>query len=342
MDGVAPKYKITANDKNITAMVKDRLLSLRLTDAVGLESDILEITITDENIDMPPTGAEIGFSMGYDNQLKDMGLFVVDEIERSGWPQKMVIRARACIQDKTPKGKKSLRSQQNREWKAETTLQSIVQKIAGDHGLNPAISGELSGVKIPHTLQTDESDLNFLMRIAKKYDAVVKPVAGKLILAKLGTGKSVGGQTINPITIQAKGCKSYSMTQAKREDAGTTVAYYHKKKEAKRHSVQVGDGSEPIRRIKTNFGTKDEATAAARAEFDRRKRGKTTVSLSVVGNPDISAEAPLTLTGFVKGVDGRWLITRVEHSIDSNGFATSIEAEEPNTAGTPDAQDVEQ
>ncbi len=344
MDGIKPIFKILANDKNITQTIDPRLISIRITDEVGIESDSLEIRICDGlEVVMPNTGAEIRIFVGYDNRMIDMGLFVVDEIQRSGYPREMTIRAKAAIQDKTPKGKKSLRSQQSKEWEKDTTLKSIVQKIEQDHGLKPAISEELAGIKIPHTMQTDESDLNFLMRIAKKYDASVKPANGMLILAKVGTGKSVGGQQVKPVAITEKGVKGYDLSISKREESGTVVAYYHNRKEAKRNSIKVGDGSEPIKRIKTPYGTKDEATSAAKSEFERRERGKNKLSLNVVGNPEIFAEARLTVSGFVGGVNGEWVIKRVEHEISCNdGFTTSIEAETPTPARSLNVEDVEE
>jgi phage protein D len=249
--GLKPQYRIIANSNDISVMVAQRLKSLRLTDAAGLESDILEITLVDDGIKMPPTGAELTLHLGYDGELRNMGLFIVDEIELQGFPSLMVIRARATIQDKSSKGKKSLRSQQNREWKKDTLIKSIVEKIARDHGMTSAVGKDLASIKIPHTLQTDESDLHFLTRLAKKYDATVKPADGKIVFAKTSTGKSVSGKELAPIIVRAKiDCRSFRMTQAKREQSGTVVAYYHASKEAKRHAVHVGDGSEPIRRLR--------------------------------------------------------------------------------------------
>ncbi|USI86870.1 hypothetical protein LZ086_00110 [Acinetobacter johnsonii] len=55
-------------------------------------------------------------------------------------------------------------------------------KIAREHGLEPIVSKSVSALKLPHFDQSDESDLNFLLRIAKRYDAVCKPAGGKLLL----------------------------------------------------------------------------------------------------------------------------------------------------------------
>jgi phage protein D len=77
-----------------------------------------------------------------------------------------------------------------------------------------------------------------------------------------------------------------------------------------------------------NYATQEQAEAAAQADFNRRERGKITLSLTVTGDPKIFAEAPLTVTGIREGVNGDdWIITRVEHTLDSGGFVSRIEAE---------------
>ena len=47
------------------------------------------------------------------------------------------------------------------------------------------------------------------------------------------------------------------------------------------------------------------------------------------GVPTVSAETPLTLSGFRNGVDGLWIAARVSHDIDNSGYSTSVEAETP-------------
>lgn len=54
----------------------------------------------------------------------------------------------------------------------------------------------------------------------------------------------------------------------------------------------------------------------------------------MVGDPNLTAERPLTATGFRDGINGDWLIKRVEHHIDSSGYRCDVECEMPN--GTTD------
>ena len=343
--GIAPTYMILANSVDITAAVLERFISLTLTDAVGMESDLLEITLADNDpkapIAIPETGAELEVSLGYDGINMPMGMFVVDEVEVSGWPGEMVIRARAAPYDKSKAGKTNLQTQKNRSWPKDTKLGDMVSKIAKEHGLKPVVAAKLKSIVLPHITQADESDINLLIRLAKKYDAIVKPSAGKLVLAKRGESKSASGEAMPPVLIDAGDCASWRMVLSKRETAGMVVAYWHAVSSAKRNEIKVGTG-EPVRRLKQYYPTQEMALAAARADLERRKRGQKTWAGTVTGAPTIAAECPLTLLGFRPDVDGEWLISRVTHSLDnSSGYTCSIEAEKPNADETDSVEVLE-
>ena len=130
----------------------------------------------------------------------------------------------------------------------------------------------------------------------------------------------------------------FRVVMSKRETAGMVVAYWHAVKSAKRHEVKVGQG-EPVQRLKMYYPTQEMALAAARSELDRRERRKVTVSITLPGRTDLVAEGRVILAGFRDGVNGEWSITRAEHSLDGNGFTTTVEAEQPNDSIVPDVED---
>src|SRR5690606_3093102 len=117
-------------------------------------------------IQIPPTGAELQVYLGYDNELTLMGLYIIDEVELSGWPGSMAIRGRAAPYDALSKGgKSSLQSQKSRSWARGLKLGSVVQTIAAEHGMEAAVSASLSDITLPHFDQTEESDMSFLVRL---------------------------------------------------------------------------------------------------------------------------------------------------------------------------------
>lgn len=342
---VKPEYRLTANQNDITGTISERLVSLRYTDEAGMESDVLEITLADHDpdnpIQLPPTGAELELFLGYDGNLERIGLFVCDEIEMSGWPGEMTIRARAAPFDLSKGGKSNLQSQKTRSWAKGTLLGNMVKKIAKEHGMAAAVMDTLAKIALPHIDQADESDLHFLGRVVKKYDGIVKPAAGKLILAKIGSAKTISGLSLPSVTLAPGDVSRFRVVMSKRETAGKVVAYWHAVKSAKRHEVKVGEG-EPVKRLKMYYPTQEMALAAARSELDRRERRKVTVSVTLPGRTDLVAEGRMVLDGFRDGVDGEWSITRAEHTLDNSGFVTTVEAEQPNDSIVPDVEDADQ
>jgi phage protein D len=334
LDRTQPKFRIVANSIDVTAVIADRLISLRLTDEAGVDSDTLEIVLADDQpdapIEKPAKGAELEVFLGYETAATRMGLFVADEIEMSGWPGEMVIRSRAAPYDKSRGGKSDLQTHKSRNWADGTKLGDMVAKIAKEHGMEPAVSAGLRAITLPHFDQTEESDISFLVRIAKRYDAIAKPAGGKLVLAKRGEGKTVGGEDLPTITVTPTDEVTWRVVEASRESAGTVVAYYHAKGAAKKTEVVVGDG-EPVKRLRHYYPTEDAAKRAAKAELDRSARGMSTLSLSVPGDPALCAECKLSLIGFRAGVPVEWIVTRVVHELDAgSGYRVSIEAELPN------------
>lgn len=339
-----PAYRLTANDKDITAAIADRFVSLRLTDESGLESDVLEVRLTDHDpqnrIKRPPRGAELELWLGHDDQVQRMGLFVFDEWERGGWPGYVTFRCRAAVYDQSTKGKTDLQTQKRRSWPNGTKLGDMVAKIAKEHAMDPAVAPALAAIALPHFDQTEESDLSFLLRILKHYDAIVKPAGGKLVVAKRGDSTSIGGAALPTVTLDVKDLGDWHVNQSQRDAPGTVVAYWHSTKQSRRNEISLGSG-DPVKRIRHFFPTADAATRAAQAELDKRKRQQNRFSGSLPGRTDLVAEGKLVLTGFgTDDVDGEWIVKRVEHELDAaGGYRCQVEAELPNDADAGDAED---
>lgn len=338
-----PAYRIQANGADVTAAMLERFVEMTLTDEAGHTSDTVEIVladhIPDKPIALPRTGAELRVWLGYQGALTDRGLFVVDEVELAGAPGRMVIRGRAAPFETSTGGKVDLQTQKSRSWAKGTTIGSMVRKIAGEHGLQAKVDGALSGIALPHTDQSSESDMNLLSRIAARHDAIAKPAGGALVFARRGEGAAPGGGTMPRVTLTPADGRDYRVTIASRDGAGTCVAYYRDIRKAERHEVKVGEG-EPVRRLRQSFPDAGSATAAARAALRKDARGERTLSYTIPGRATLSAECVLTLRGFRDGVDGEWLVKSVTHRIDSGGFVTEIAGELPNartsSAGSAD------
>jgi len=332
---IEPAFKIIANNKNITDKIRERFKSLRLVDGTGTTADTVEIALADHDkanpVALPPRGMELEVFLGYDGSAQRMGLFVIDEAELSGFPQQVIIRARAAPYTESKGGMRDLQTQKTRSWPKGTTIGAMVKRIAGEHRLKPAVAPSLADIVLPHTDQAHESDMDLLLRLAKRYDAVAKPVSGVMMFNKRGDATTVKGHEMSRVTLTPLDGNDYRVTIASRDSSGACIAYYRDTRKAQRHEVKVGDG-EPVIRLRMSYADRVSAENAARAEQRKRARAERTLFYSLPGRPDLAAEALVTMQGFRSGVDGDWLITRAEHYVGSNGYRCTIEAEQPNTA----------
>ena len=174
---MTPAYRVLADDNDITTAIRHRLLSLRVTDEAGYQSDAVEIQLDDRSnkIALLRKGVKLDVALGYEEiGLAAMGLFAVDEIELNGPPDAFTIRAKAADM------RGSLKQHKTRSWD-QTTIGSLVAAIAAEHGLESRVGETLASVAIEHIDQTEESDLNLLTRLSKQYDAVAKPAGGSLL-----------------------------------------------------------------------------------------------------------------------------------------------------------------
>ena len=162
--------------------------------------------------------------------------------------------------------------------------------------------------------------------------AAARPANGRLVFARRGDERNVGGADGGPDRSRAG--RDYRVTLADRPEYRSVRAYWYDTAAGRRVEVTAGDG-EPVYALRDDHI--DEATArkAAQARLDILKRGAATLSLVLKpGLPTVGAESPLILSGFRSGVDGLWIAARVSHEIDNSGYSTRLEAETPTAAGT--------
>ncbi|MCX5619925.1 contractile injection system protein, VgrG/Pvc8 family [Bombella pollinis] len=336
--GLNPAFILTANSKDVTGTVADRLSSLTLTTETEHQSDELSLALwnTDPNYPLkkPPVGAVLTLALGYEGDLHRMGSFVVSSLSGRGGKGQgrvMEIRARSVPYSETPDGVSGFQTQKTRSWRKGTTIGAMVQKMAADHGMTAGVSAALAGIHLQHFDQTDESDISFLQKVAKSYDAVAKPSGGKLLFLNRGDAESASGKEIPPVSLTTTQVSEWSWSEDRHIAPGTVVALYHATRQAKNYAVSIGSG-EPVRRIKRKFRTVDDARSAAQAEMGRRARGSMDLSLTLPGDASLNAGSALLLDdSFDEGVAGRWIVKRGIHRLDKGeGFVTELSCERPN------------
>lgn len=324
-----PAYRIVANEKDITSMIADRLIELSVIDEAGVKSDRLTLVLDDRDAKfaLPAKDAELRVAIGYEGApLVEMGVYTVDEIEVTGGPAELTIRACATNFNGT------ISAQKERSWH-KTTLGDIAKKIASEHGLEPVITKKAGAITVKHVDQ-NESDIQFLTRLATQNNCVVKTPEKKLVLAERGRSKAASGQPLPVITIEPSQGASWSMTTTGRGTYAAVKAYWHDKGKAKRTAVTAGATDKKARTLSLTqtYANEAEAKEAAQSKLDALEKGESTLNVKdVVGNPNIFAEQQVIAKGFRAGVDGNWVVTKVEHKITGNGggFTTNVDCELP-------------
>ena len=333
--GIRPTYAVNANGSDITGMIGPRLISLVVTDEAGYQSDEATIVLADpaREIELPEKGAELEIWIGYDDSNTLMGLYVVDEIEIATPPRQLTIKAKASPQATgTPSGFVPLQTQFTRSWDAGTTLGDMTRRIAADHGLRAVVDGELDGIVLPHVDQVDESNINLLTRLSRNYDATAKPAGGNLVLARRGQAQTATGEDIPPVLLREADVTRATAKISGRFTHGSVVGTWRDVDAAIDREVTVGSG-EPVRRLRHNYTTEDEARAAATAEISRGQRGERKLSIAMPGRPELMAEGLVVMLDFGDGIDGVWAVERVTHTLNKSGYRCAVECENTPAGG---------
>jgi phage protein D len=320
---MTPKFKILADKADITSLLDGRLLSLTITDEIGLVSDTLTLELDDRDavLEIPPRGAELEAFLGYD-ELYPMGKFVVDEAELKSPPATMTITARASNSAFRDIG--AFKSPKSYSWQ-EYTLLGIIQTIAKRYGLTESVSEDFKKILVKHIDQTDESDCAFIQRLAGDYGASVKIAGGRLLFIEPLSGKFPDGTPLPAISIKESEVCGYQMRLAERGKYEKVIAKYYDFDAAEEKQVSVGAGS-PAFTLRDTFISAAQARLRATAKLAEIQQGTKTLSLDLIGNPLVCAESVIDLPNLRPEVAGRWIVKSARHSLTASGYKTNIEA----------------
>lgn len=320
-----PAFRLTVDGNDIAQIISPRLMSLELTDNRGIEADQLSITLSDHDglLSIPPKGAVVRLWLGWsDTGLVDKGTYTVDETEHSGAPDVLSIRARSADL------RKGLKTKRERSW-SNTTLGDVLGDIAIANGLTATIAGALDGLPILQLDQANESDANLISRLGEEFDAVASVKAGCLLCMPAGGGKTVSGLDLPHITLTRADGDQHRYLLADRDSYDGVRAYFYDVNSAKKQEAIAG-GGENLKDLRHTYSDKQSALRAARAEFNRLRRGSATLSYTLaVGRPDLIPELTYTLQGVKAEIDEIiWYGGNVQHNLSpDNGYTMSLELE---------------
>ncbi len=349
-DGLIPAFRVTLESEDITTTIESRLISLTHTDNRGFEADQLDLELDDADgqLMMPRRGAELSLAIGWQGEpLYVKGQFTVDEIEHSGAPDRLTIRARSADFRNT------LNIKREKSWH-NTTVGVVVSEMAARHKLQQAIGDDMAKQPVDHIDQTNESDGSFLMRLARQYGAIASVKNGNLMFIRQGQGVTASGKPLPVMTITRSSGDGHRFSMADRGAyTGVVASWLHTKEPKKKQEVKVkrrrrrkaaarptkapepkqGEyligTDENVKVLSRTYANKANAERAAKMTWERIQRGAATFSINLAkGRGDLFPELPVRVSGFKRPIDeAEWTITTVTNTIGESGFTTSLELE---------------
>jgi phage protein D len=300
-----PRVEVSIDGVPVAGHFYERLISLTVTDEEGMKSDTVDIELNDgppNFLAIPRKGAIISVKMGFGNDLIHKGDFTADKVNVECLPYKMSISGKAAD---LRSGK--LKERQERSWD-KTKLGDILSQIANESGLTPAVDEDLADFEYEWLAQQDESNINFLRRLAERHNGLYAVKQKRLIFTRLGSGLSASGAPLGSIILTPEKIKvgSLKVEINDRTKYSKVVAYYQDSDKAERVEINAdadADG-DSVYRLPEPYASPAEADKAAQAKAKELQRGEGSVSVTVIGDAGIDAGLPLLFADIRPGVDG--------------------------------------
>ncbi len=330
--------RVTLDDVDLTDKINPRLISLTLCEKRGEEADQLDIVVADvlwhtdpkskeikrTAMAIPKEGAvirvQLGWIAGRDVKLRmiDKGSFKVDDVEWSGPPDVITIRARSADLTDSYRVRRETK-------RRNTTLGKVVGDIAKANGLKASIAPELASIEIPVLAQDQRSDMALVRRLGRRHDAVATVMDGTLLFAPIGSGTSASGKPLPTFMLERRDGDRHRYCRKGRDNYAGVEARWHDQDGAQRRTVKVGGGAGKPKRLRRTFHREAEARHAAEAEDKRIRRGAAELDYTcALGRPDLYPEQKGTVRGFKPEIDATsWLITEATHTFDGQGGLTT-------------------
>ncbi len=336
--GLAYQPVVTVRGQH-AELINSRLISWELIDAAGQQSDQLSLQIDSQGLaGLPKEGALLGFAVGYaqDAALSDKGEYKITRITARIYPHRLSLIATAApfqVDDPTEFKKRRARSFEN------LTLGTLFRQIVQPHGYSPRVDPAIDSILIAHVDQSDETDMSFIRRLAKRHDALTKPINQLYILARRGQLMRFSGPLLEPVRLALplhNQPNQHSFINVEADFASRAlfkgvVATYWDQALALEVAVKLGEA--PFKKLRSPFESLARAEEMAEGELRKLARQGVKIRLNVPGNPRLVAEGLIELdNSFPDFLQGAWSIDRVvSRGNRGQGYRCSIEATAPQT-----------
>jgi hypothetical protein len=319
--------RLTLDDgTDLADKIDPRFLELTLVEKRGGEADELSLTLHnhDGQLQAPTTGRYIRLLLGWESGddvtvgLVDKGAFKVDEVEESGPPDKILIRARSA--DFTGPA----RQRRVKVWR-DGTLGAILYMIAARYGLTAQVHPDLASLAVATIEQHNKSDHAFVRDLGQRYDAVATWKNRRLVFMPVGSATTATGAVLPIVTITRQSGWQWSCRQADRGRYDGAEAQWHDPSTGNRRTHKTS--GENRKRLKRVYASEAEARQATAAEAKKRARGKLAFTYELAAaDLQLQPNGPVQLSGWTGPIDAAsWLIESVETSMGARGLRQRLE-----------------
>ena len=215
-----PNFKLEANGKDVTEVIRANLITLSFDDKEGSKSD--EISFNVSGIYAKPVfGDSLKLWLGYGDDLYLCGSFSVQTASRDYKNYTTEVRATA-VNFASPQKIKKRRSWEN------TAVFEIARKIAAENKLAVKTSGQ--DQNIASVLQNDAGDLDFLYGLCFDYGFIMAVKNNTIVIAskdakgdETQTSNTPKNESLPKFTLNLAELYSLEITETNRNSYGAVI-----------------------------------------------------------------------------------------------------------------------
>ena len=315
----SPSYKVKVGGSLASYNLKNRIISLSVVHNPGFNSDSLQMQFSDQGgaIQIPTKEQAVEVWLGYTSSLAPMGKFFINRRDLSGSSNGQVLSVSG-----TPS---LLRDEKTKTW-ANVTLKNIIDSIASSNALKPRVSAKFQQYQIPIIQQYKQSDMEFILQLAERYNAMSKTMMDSLLFLEQGQAMTASGIHFTPLTVKPNDIISWrSQNSDQIKYDGVIVNYYDLSAAQQKQAVAGKADGKRVFRVSHTATTEQEAVVYANSKYRDLNRGNgTTLSLSLIGNQNITCEVKVKISGLRKGINGNWIVKTATHQLNGNGYQTDV------------------
>ena len=308
--------KIVINGIDRTKNIVKNYLSMNIIDNANNEADEFNLTVSGR-FKRPQYKDEIKVYIGYE-KLFFLGLYRVENTTKDS--KTLSIKATGVNFGENFKVKRNITYK-------KVSIKDIVSQIAQRHELK--VKSDYDDYNLDSQAQTNESDMHFLNRLAKEYNAIFNVKNDTLyFMQKHKDNKK--NEALPHYKIDANKClnNTPSITYSNKTLYNSCEVSWHDTRLNKTITKRVPiGGAEPILKINGSFQNEAEAIAKAKAKLQRATQGIVSGDVSKVGEVIYSGGTLEFLNHFEEEAEP-YQIEKVIHDINKqSGWTTNIKFE---------------